>query len=628
MIKWSFFLILTLLSLTAGARSFLRGYEEFVHLSDAEKDQLIIKTMELSIELEARYKKEVAQHGFDQERFERYSKALKKFSNLILSSAYAVPVGKDWSGVAQDFIELLKKPDSRCIFAGWVSRPSKGANGQTVCSHPALLKGTPEQKAYLEASKGTTCGTNSSKMIQCSPAIFGYQNEGTKALFCVEASNGAHNSSYHCMKQALAVESQKGDSKDVRLKNLRERLSKNPEIFKGVQEFVYKTCVCEETDKSVNFNKDYHQYMRPHRTCYGLMEMMGETAICEDPKLPIDTSIFKSLKEFTRGKINSDNPTKAEEALADAHYKNFLTTEVMKSAPEEYNRLCSPKVPLTVNEKDDNDGDKDREKETPNKVEVKGNKLKYTCEASCKPSESTFTCTFKVTEEDPKTKESSVVELESMPKELPKADTEKTLAISTKIAGAKKELNLSCDLTFEKEKEKPEDKEKEKEKDPTLKIVAEKGDKSYHFKSIIENQGEWIFKWRFEGVSKDTKIPKGWEDPQGKPKPEEHKRKGLAKNDEEEESSEKLKEEKEKKEKEEKEKTQEKKPSDKLEMDQLRATTPFTICGELTKEGQKPITDCKVVEALDAPTQGPTAPVQQQPPMFRPRSDTSAIGIL
>jgi hypothetical protein len=642
MLKMTIIFIMSfMMALTAGARSYIRSYEDFVHLSDSEKDQLIVKTMELAIELEARYKKEVAVSGFNQERFEKYTKALNQISALFINSAFAADAKskKDWFKMGQDFVKLLEKPNSRCIFAGWVSQPSKDSSGTTVCSHPGFLKGATEKDAYPDPAANSDCKKNDRKKIECSPVLFGYKKETDKSLFCVDASDGAHNSSYNCMKAALAEGAeQKGDSKEERLKNLRDRLAKNPEIFKGVQEFVYKTCVCEDTDKKINFSPEYHKYMRPHRTCYGLMEMMGETTMCEDPKIIIDTSIFKSLRDFARNKTVSNDS-------ADSFYTEFVNNEVKKTAPAEYNRLCGAN--LTVEDPNGKrDGSSDGDGSNPDdsnmpKVHVTGT-VPYECTATCKPgaaqkkpeaaeddeaesegekdkaektdkaetpAAAAYTCSFNVSKGKKKD-----IKLDSEPSAVPKSASDKELPIQTIIGG--KPVDIKCDLTIEEADEpKPEE-------DVDLVLEVQKETKNYIVTAKPKNQGDWVFKWKIDST-KELKVKRGWE-VEGPQKNKTEARAGLAKPTEEKEEDKKP----EPKEKEETPKPEEK--SDNLVTTQERLSATYKVCGELSKPGQKTISKCENIDPVGAtptpstaPNRGPVLPANAPPIQMPPAMDSS-----
>jgi hypothetical protein len=611
MLKQTLFLILLLFITVheASARSYTLSHEDFVHLSDLEKDQLIIKTMELAVDIESRYEKEVAVYGFNQNRYEDYIKAISKISKLLVDDANA-DAAADWSTMGKDFIQLLKRPESRCLFAGWVAAPVKTAPGKAVCNHPGK-KGlaTPESKAYPEP-KNNDCKKGDTSKIQCSPVLFGYKKESDQSLFCVDATNGAHNSSYNCMQEALAEGSaQKGDSKEDRLKNLRNRLSQNPEIFKGVQEFTYKTCVCDETDKNINFNKDYHNYMRPHRTCYGLMEMMGETIICEDPKLPMDVTIFKSLRDYAKNKIVKGSD-------ADAFYTNFLKTEVMKSAPEEYKRLCS-------------DGN-NKKIQT---VEVH-KKKEFTCKAECVPQEDKerpFKCTYHV--KDLGDEDGEEYELDKDPSEVPKSKDDTKIEIANGIK--KKERKFQCDITFKDPKK--------DEKNPTLTIeITETTATEIKIKAVPVDKGEWKIVWKtFNPPPKKDEKEKG----KGKDKPRKLPGQADTTNTDEEEESKDKKEPEEKPKPKEEEESSSESDEDSEEISRPRKESKYKVCAELRKDKDvvKATPDCLDIVPVEGGGKADAAPnkpaprvnpmgnggqmPQQQPMPIRGTSDASALGI-
>lgn len=301
------------------ADSYFLSHNRYQNLSLTQRKELAVKTMELMVELEAKYAHEVRKQGFNLNRYKEYMTVLNQFEGLLFSSAHAAPGKKTWNDFGSDFSRLISTPDpNRCLYAGWVSK----MDGR-YCRHPAFLpKGSSEFKAYQTENKCS--GLN---QITCNPAIFGYKQQSSQSLFCVPAGlDTAHNSALQCMKEALKETQPGGDSKADRLKFLVENLKKNPQIVESVHKFVYKTCVCPTTDK---VNKNYHDYMRPHRTCYGLMNMMRES-FCEDDAI-IDLTLFRKLQ-------NAAIPANAPNADYDGFYKSFLTE--VESNSTEYKALC------------------------------------------------------------------------------------------------------------------------------------------------------------------------------------------------------------------------------------------------------------------------------------------------
>lgn len=343
MFKSAIFFIMTfVMCLSAGARTLVRTHEDFVHLSEYQKNQHIIKVMELVVELESKYNFETKKYGYSQERFEKFQKAISKISNLFFQNAYANPSvsSSDWSGIASSFEQLLNNPQvtdsNRCIFAGWISETYQ-SGGRTYCGHPS--RSTRARAGYPTPPSG--CGQNNKK-IQCNPVIFGYKKVSDHSLFCVSTENTAENSSLQCMKKSLGlVTEDDADPTDDRLASLRSNLSSNPEVFNNVQEFVYRTCVCDTTHE--RFNSAYQSAIRPHRTCLGLMNMIGETVNCVEPQLlpPQNRSIFENL----RSQITQEN---LSGTAADAFYRQFLSGLDRSSA--EYRRVCQlqPETPQEV----------------------------------------------------------------------------------------------------------------------------------------------------------------------------------------------------------------------------------------------------------------------------------------
>lgn len=456
-----------ILCLSAEARtSYVRSHEDFVHLSDYEKNQIIIQTMELVVELESKYQYQVKKYGYNEDRYQKFQKAVSKISSILfINSAYAegpgprrtlpgknspqppqrIPLANkylsqtktpmnNWSDFGSAFARLMAKPGENCIFAGWPSMPYVDSkDGKTYCAHPDFIQGTDSNrhtmkemtawtKGYPNPKPGSGCGIDDRTKIQCNPALFGYKkvdsgNMANSTLFCVEAGNGAHNSAYHCMKEALKPSTNEDtDAPESRLSFLRQQLSSNPAAVTALQEFVYKTCVCDQTP--ANFSQKYKEYIRPHRTCYGMMEMMSKVACGSPTPLNIETGVFESFQQYTKEKIvyNTNNDTSL--AAIDSHYTNFITH--VKAESVEYNILCNG---ATRTEKT------------------------YECAASCKtlaPAAAggapTYDCTYVVKE-----KPSGTVVSITKPDVQPVAGNNK-LDFSTTIGS--KTVPLSCDVTF------------------------------------------------------------------------------------------------------------------------------------------------------------------------------------
>jgi len=269
--------LLAFISLSVQAQSIWNPYnmnrERFVHLNDADKRKVIISTMELMVELEAKYKKESSTSSFSSERFLKYVQLIQKLQNLLISTSYAAAGDKNLPQLAGDFSNLLESLGTDgCIYGGYVSKMGV-SNGIKYCRHPSTMKSTIKSEAAIKnayLSKGKSCvGPHK---ISCNPVIFGYEKSGGTDPFCVETgylkSGKPHNVSYACMKKAL----EETPDKEARLKVLSDAMAvtENKEAFNKVHKFIFRTCACGDS----TINQDYAAYIRPHRTCYGMMNTL------------------------------------------------------------------------------------------------------------------------------------------------------------------------------------------------------------------------------------------------------------------------------------------------------------------------------------------------------------------
>ena len=624
MFKISLLIIsISLMSFSSSART-LYTHAEFVHQSDTQKNAFIIKTMEMVVELESKYEKELVSQNPDQEKLRRYSKILNELKSLLISSAHAAEVkplalpttrsAKDFAGIANDFNNLLKKPEM-CIYGGWISRMSlkgvKLADGSTtkrsLCIHPNHINdGIPatsypaETLAY--ASAKNCMGKNK---ITCNPVVFGYKKQSDNTLFCVDAGvsssgvNQADNSSLYCMRAALEEKSSPDqDSVESRLSYLRKALSEKPEIYQSVQQLIFKSCIC--VDPKNNINKDYLKYMQPHQTCYGMMEMMAETTICEDPKFAMDTTVFEKIRDYAKDKF--DRSTSSPSQIRD-YYKNFVIN-IQSNTPEEYTKFCGG-VPVKKAEVTP-------PVEKPEvKVEEPVKKKEYLCKnATCSSSETkegeaeaSQSCQYEVTDS-----EGAAVEFKEASKEVSSSEP-----VTLKVSGTVGSENVNLECIVES---KPKEEAVIDETPPTLEVAKkEDGKLSYKVTATISepNQG-WAFRWFFKNNG-DYKPVEGWKtDSKTTPKSE------ITLAGEEE--------------------TPEEVPEttvpteatrDQLEITQARSTVNYDVCGEISK-GDKKFEKCTTIDMLvKAPAKasghgGNTGNAAPQTPI-RGSSDTSAVGI-
>lgn len=658
----------------------MMSHDRFVYLTDSEQEQVIIKTMEFVADLESRYQYEVATYGYDQKRFRLYSSIMNKVVSLLISSAHAdstlknletagiinlkiknpvtkVPLvikqtgdtkttttpevpellakpKKSWEDLAEDFHKQVTTPSrgkvsGKCIYGGWVSE-MQGNPG--LCVHPNFINpknpgSVPETKTYINQN-----GCNGKNQITCNPVIFGYKSESEKSLFCVPAGlPESHNSALSCMKAALSDKvDAHTDSKEERIQNLRKRLVAKPAAFENVQKFIYQYCVCETSPNGTN--KSYHERVRPHRTCFGMIEMVAETSICEEPKIDIDTTIFRKLRDAAA----SDSISKSSGGSAiDGFYKRFLG-DVKTSAPAEYRALCpNDNVPeIAGPEKGPEKGP-----ETKPEVKVDGPK-KYACEkVACKPNgdkdKPGLACDYKFIVEGT----SEAATPEKAPTEVPAPDA-KELKVTVSFDG--KPHNLTCAISHEEQTPKDPD------KNPTLKVVLkEKTDKTQNLTADTTDADDLTIIW----IRKDFPTPKKDAD-----KKEEGPKITVAGLDDEEEKKEEEKKEEKPDDKKEEEKKEEKKVAEEKKKDEPdtlkdkegqkdiavpRVKTVYKVCASLVDKDKKPLAeDCKEIPKADekevAKTPAAAAPVnrgaaggmpgQQQMPS-RMGNDTSAMGI-
>lgn len=401
-----FSLIAFFLPLGVQAKVPFMTHEHFVHLSEKEKHEYLIKVMELVVEIESKYQHETATYGYNEDRFQKYKRVITQIrSQLFISEAHAqpfrniapadatyvypypfVPVGTTpvqdpksqtvhrsdmqrvsaptWNQMAEQFNKLSKNPRSgsegNCLFAGWVSRMVKDTNGKLICAHPDFIRGslptrgiTTENQFYPTPKGDCAANKDNKNFVQCNPVIFGYKDPQKQELFCVSTNQMAENSAFNCMKEALKPGPDDPKVKD-RLNDLAKRVAANKDRFAYAHEFTLKACVCK-SKPNVGFSKDYQDYMRPgaersetrFRTCYGLVNMIQETNNqCTPENQTLNSnnlSLLSSFKKFLDGKDEKDKSDLAPR-IAEEWYKDFITTHIPKDreAAVAYNNACAP----------------------------------------------------------------------------------------------------------------------------------------------------------------------------------------------------------------------------------------------------------------------------------------------
>jgi hypothetical protein len=332
--------------------------ERFMSLEEKDKDTLIIRRMEIMIELESKYAREVTVSGYSFERFQKYVQILNQLQSLIINDAMAAdPVS---------FSTLVDKPGG-CIYGGWASE-IKIVNKTPLCVHPLKAK-NPAIVAAYKATKNT-CAENE---ISCNPMVFGFKKSDSKSPFCISTGfasptvNKAHNVSYECMRSALKVDAKNQDSKQVRLDAMKNAIAKDPVAFNDVQKYIFKTCACGKG----NMDQSYKSYIRPHRTCFGMMNSLKNfyNKECSD----LATSLAKDHGDFA---------VKWNEFFSDNNIKELKVppSKEPQEFDKEYNKLISdPLVAKYCEELD----------VIP--IEVK---KEWVCETTCETKENKTSCTI------------------------------------------------------------------------------------------------------------------------------------------------------------------------------------------------------------------------------------------
>lgn len=304
MLKILLFTFLVVIQGRASAASVM-SHEKFVHLPPAEQREIVIATMKLIVELEDKYQHQVAQNGFNEERYRRYVQFMRHVSNLFFPEAHAAR----FANLNQSLTRLrtIITSTNRCLYAGWISDMGAG----NKCNHPSNAWNQNVRDMYQAQSGCGTSSTDRSK-ITCNPAIFGFKNIGSKSLFCVDAGQGrdtngnpkADNSSRDCMAKALGMyQPPEPDTSPTqeRLDAMITEINGNPVAANAVFDFLVEACACSPNASRRQISQHYSNYMRPHQTCYSILRMLSEiTPTCQVNGNPMmdanQTSFLASIK--------------------------------------------------------------------------------------------------------------------------------------------------------------------------------------------------------------------------------------------------------------------------------------------------------------------------------------------
>ena len=399
MIKILSVLMMALFLTSASASRLFMGQEQFIDLTEKEKEEYIIKVMEFIVELEGRYEEALKKEGPDSPKTRKYSTLLQNLKSLFIPTAYAETTPSrtstqsstanryDMVAYARDFAEAINpskdKEGKRCIYGGWISR----VDAKNKCIHPARLEArTQEYKYYAKQQRcpqPSINGDTSKDMIACNPAVFGFMNNSAKTPFCVAGGmTKSFNSSYICMKLSLGLDLTRDEkeryagkvenpsSPQERMALLKEQFSANPELAKNVSNFILKTCLCDGGGSSI-INSHYLREIKPHRTCFGLLNMVTNTATCEasTPTIPeFNNDLIKKIKELYNTVSNDPASTSSVDTLYTREINKIRT-----NFSSDYGKICGLQETPVITVTDD-----------------------YTCEANCKEEGDSLKCTYKV----------------------------------------------------------------------------------------------------------------------------------------------------------------------------------------------------------------------------------------
>ena len=325
----------------------LSGHQEFVHYTEEQKKEFIIKVMEFVVELDERYEKAPV------EEKKKYTLILEELRKILANNAYAATI--DLNGFANDLTTIFdpnKDDQKRCIYAGWASQTITtkiGSEYREICQHPNFIKGGASSAETVAYKKSSDCGKKSQNTISCNPAIFGFKNKQAGSQFCVPAGpQFSENSSYACMQLSLGVKKEKGaDPSEDRISYLKKQFEGNPTLVNNLYGFIYKTCICDPDNQNV-INKSYLSRTRPHRTCLGLINTIAETEHCVDfsGAKSNDMTLFKELRTFTSNLMTS----KSSGNRVDSNYRELLSS-IPGRFTDDYDKMCGG-APFPPNEGD------------------------------------------------------------------------------------------------------------------------------------------------------------------------------------------------------------------------------------------------------------------------------------
>lgn len=290
------------------------SYEDFIHLNQKQKVEVIRMAHDFLIEYESRY-------IIDQKKARQYQ-TYKKIMSFVLNEAYA-------SDTIRNIPQSLK-----CYYGGWISFTKIGSNNKPYCVHPrkisylknkiyllarakkisiSQLEGkseaeidkllmdtdigkfyignlTPKYKKYFEQAKSKSLvvkmngenlsletqdyACNAEHDIPCNPEIYGAypSDQGPKTLCVPDKGNYGVNISYQCAKALDKIEQEENDKYKQMMNEVIANSSNEGSVLQTTIEAMYDTCLCSPSDSYDGLiNHRYAKRLFSSRTCVGIL---------------------------------------------------------------------------------------------------------------------------------------------------------------------------------------------------------------------------------------------------------------------------------------------------------------------------------------------------------------------
>ncbi|GEM_PF-4454357 len=323
----------------AKASEFEKSYithEQFVMMNDQNQREVVLMIMKYMSSAEGTSKiQEIVKNGTPEEKA-KWKRYVEIFSNFMIDSAHADEFTNYNNAYTSAKGSSLIEGENRCIYAGWISRTTyDSAKKKYFCNHPSNVKDLNSKKKVVNPTgykslASCPTGPNNKQKIICNPVIYGFES-GEKPL-CADASPVMHNSSLQCM-----IMSTTGAGAEERLKKIAKNLANNQALFQEAIELMFFSCACPADMGRNKVNKGYRSYMRPHRTCYGLLNQIRSVLAVNDCKAIEDEPSFSILVDFLN-KIQTSDAELSSNAEA-VNKKTGTGKEIAEPFDTEYGKV-------------------------------------------------------------------------------------------------------------------------------------------------------------------------------------------------------------------------------------------------------------------------------------------------